>query len=184
MRVAYLLLFVATTTIGANDDSDEQKGKALRFVPLVTSTPLTGTGVGAAASYLYTASEGSARSQVQAGAQYSNTDSITTFLRNDAFLKGNTLIFNSALFWSGINIEFDGDDGRRVEYKIESISLAQKLLFQVKDDIYLGRHAIYKDVEYSPNNEAGEDFLFDNGIVQVTGGRGVGSPIQIYRTLL
>ena len=48
MRVAYLLLFVATTAIGANDDSDEQKEKALRFVPLVTSTPLTGTGVDAA----------------------------------------------------------------------------------------------------------------------------------------
>jgi hypothetical protein len=43
--------------------------------------------------------------------------------------------------------------------------LAQKLLYQVRENVYLGGHAIYKDVEYSPNNEAGEDFLFENGIV-------------------
>jgi hypothetical protein len=52
--VVYLLLFVATTANGANDDSDEHKEKALRFVPLVTSTPLTGAGVGEATSYLPT----------------------------------------------------------------------------------------------------------------------------------
>jgi hypothetical protein len=34
-----------------------------------------------------------------------------------------------------------------------------------KDSVYVGGHAIYKNVEYSPNNEAGEDFLYDNGIV-------------------
>ena len=54
MRATYLLLLVATTAISATDDDCEQKEKALLFVPLVTSTPLTGTGVGAVASYLPT----------------------------------------------------------------------------------------------------------------------------------
>ena len=127
--------------------------KPLRFVPLITSTPLTGTGVGAAASYLYKVGEDSAKSQLQVGGQYSNTDSITTFVRNNAFLKANTLLSDTGFFWSDINSEFDGTDGRRVEYKIKSISLAQKLLFQVKDGVYWGGHVAYKDVKYSPNNE-------------------------------
>ena len=134
-------------------------------MPLITSTPLTGTGLGAAASYLYKLDESSARLQLQIGGQYSNTDSITTFIRNNAFLRGNKLISNTGLLWSDINSEFDGDDGRRVEYKIKSISLAQKLLFQVKDSVYFGGHIAYKDVAYTPNNDAGADFLFDNGIV-------------------
>lgn len=48
-----LLLLVATTALAAKDDSKKQEEKPLRIVPLITSTPLTGTGVGAAASYLY-----------------------------------------------------------------------------------------------------------------------------------
>ena len=164
-RVTFLLLLIATTAFPANDDSSEKKEKPLRLVPLITSTPLTGTGVGAAASYLYKVGEDSATSQLQIGGQYSNTDSIATFIRNNAFLKANTLISDTGFFWSDISSEFDGTDGRRVEYKIESVSLAQKLLFQVKDGVYWGGHVGYKDVKYSANNEAGEDFLFDNGIV-------------------
>jgi hypothetical protein len=165
MRVTFLLILFATTALAADNDSVEKAEKPLRFVPLVTSTPLTGTGVGAAASYLYEMGEDSATSQLQAGGQYSNTDSITTFIRNNAFLKANAVISNTGFLWSDINSEFDGDDGRRVEYKIKSVSLAQKLLFQTRDGVYWGGHAGYKDVKYSPNNEAGEDFLFDNGIV-------------------
>ena len=116
-------------------------------------------------------------SQLQVGSQYSNTDSITTFIRNNAFLKDNSVISNTVFLWSDINSEFDGDDGRRVKYKIESISFAQKLLFQVKEGVYWGGHAGYKDVKYSPNNEAGEDFLFDNGVVdEETFGAGISRP--------
>ena len=115
MRVTFLLLLFATTAFAADDDSGEKTEKPLRVVPLITSTPLTGTGIGAAASYLYDVGEDSATSQLQAGAQYSNTDSITTFVRNNAFLKANTVISNTGFLWSDINSEFDGDDGRRVE---------------------------------------------------------------------
>ena len=42
----YLLLLVASFATAANDDNGEKEEKSLRFVPLITSTPLTGTGVG------------------------------------------------------------------------------------------------------------------------------------------
>jgi hypothetical protein len=164
-HLTFLLLFAVTIAHAANDESNQEKEKPLRLVPLVTSTPLAGTGVGAAASYLYKADVNSPTSQLQVGGQYSDTDSITTFIRNNAFLKADTIISNSWILWSDINSEFDGEDGRRVEYKIESITLGQKLLFQVKDNVYLGGQTVYKNIEYSPNNEAGADFLFNNGIV-------------------
>ena len=162
---ACLLSFFPVAALAANENSDEKEESPLRLVPLLTSTPLTGTGVGAAASYLYKLDEKSSMSQLEAGGQYSDTDSISTFIRNRAWLKANYINSFSRILWSDINSEFDGDDGRRVEYKIESLTLGQKFLFQVKDGIYLGGQAVYKNVEYSPNNEAGADFLFDNGIV-------------------
>jgi hypothetical protein len=76
MRVSCLVLFVITSVHVAQAVGEEKQEKAVRFVPLVTSTPLTGTGLGGAVSYLYAVGEGSAKSQLQAGAQYSNTDSI------------------------------------------------------------------------------------------------------------
>lgn len=74
-------------------------------------------------------------------------------------LKGNSINSNSWLLWSDINSEFGGDDSRRVKYKIEPLTLGQKFLFQIKENVYLGGQAVYKNVEYSPNNEAGEDFF-------------------------
>jgi hypothetical protein len=107
-KFTVLLLFIMTALdcVAGN----VVKEKPLRFVPLITSTPLAGTGLGGAASYLYKIDEGSSTSQLEAGAQYSDTDSITTFIRNTAFYKTNRRISNTALLWSDINSEFDGSD--------------------------------------------------------------------------
>ena len=141
-HLAVLLLVVAATTFAADDSGIEKKESPLRFVPLLTSTPLTGTGVGEAASYLYKLDEKSSMSQLQVGGQYSDTDSITTFITNGAWLKDNYINSASRFLWSDINSEFDGDDGREVKYKIESLTLGQRFLFQVRKSIYLGAQAV------------------------------------------
>ena len=151
--------------IMSGTNASEPEEKPLRFMPLITSTPLAGTGLGGAVSYLYKAGQDSSMSQMQAGAQYSDTDSITSFISNNMFYDGNRRVSNTGLLWSDINSEFPGSNGREVKYKIKSVALSQKLLFQIRDNIYLGGGVIYKDLAYSPNNAAGEDFLFDNGIV-------------------
>lgn len=145
--------------------SEVVKESPLRIVPLLTSTPLTGTGVGAAASYLYKLDEGSPISQLQVGGQYSNTDSVTLFLRNNAFLRNNTLISNTAILPAKTNSEFDDSDGDEVKYKIKSFLVDQKLLTQWRENLYVGGRITYKNLKYSPNNEAGKDFIRENGIV-------------------
>ncbi|MGI9309554.1 MAG: hypothetical protein ACR2P6_09840 [Gammaproteobacteria bacterium] len=167
---AALLAILSGISFAAETETEEKKDKALRIVPLLTSTPLTGTGLGAAASYIYKVDDSDAsRSQLQIGAQYSDTESLTTFLRNDTFHKDNAIIGNGLLTWTDINSEFDGSDGRRVEYNIQSFTLRQKFLFEVRDALYLGGLAVYRKIDYSPNNDAGDDFLFDNGIVDEEG---------------
>jgi len=152
----------------------EPTEKALRIVPLVTITPLTGTGLGFSSSYLYSLDEDSSKSQLQVGGQYSNTDSITLFIRNNAFFRGNDIISNTAILPAKTNSEFDGESGEEVRYQIKSLLMAQKLLFRVRNSFYAGGRVFYKKAEYSPNNPAGEDFLNRNGVVdQSNGGVGV-----------
>lgn len=43
--LVFLLLLTVSTAFGADDESDAQTGLRFRIVPLVTSTPLAGTGV-------------------------------------------------------------------------------------------------------------------------------------------
>ncbi len=158
-------LMQACPSVLADQDGAKKEESPLRFVPQLTSTPLTGTGLGVAVSYLYKIDEPSSMSQLEAGAQYSDTDSITTFVRNRAWIRGNNINSFSALLWSDINSEFDGEDGRQVEYAINSLSFTQRLLFRMRQNLYVGGSVTYKNIEYSPNNDAGEDFLFENGIV-------------------
>ena len=147
--------------------------KALRIVPLLTSTPLTGTGIGVSTSYLYRLDEESAKSQLQVGGQYSNTDSVTVFVRNNAFLKGNDIISNTALLPAKTNSEFDGGYAEDVKYQIKSLLVSQKLLFRVRDEFYVGGKVFYKNTEYLANNAAGKDFLHNNGVIdQENGGLG------------
>ncbi len=163
----------SSTMADEEEVQQETEEKALRIVPLVTSTPLTCTGVGLSTSYLYKWDENSSKSQLQVGGQYSNTDSVTLFIRNNAFFRGNDIISNTAILPAKTNSEFDGKDGEEVKYKIESFLVSQKLLFRVKNAFYAGGRVFYKNSQYTGKNEAGDDFLYENGIVdQKNGGLG------------
>lgn len=145
----------------------------------MTVTPLTGAGLGFSSSYLYSANNNSSKSQLQVGGQYSNTDSITLFVRNNAFFKNNDIISNTAILPAKTNSEFDDADGEDVRYQIKSLLLTQKLLFRVRNSFYAGGRVFYKRVEYSPNNAVGEDFLIDNGVVdQRNGGIGIAASLD------
>jgi hypothetical protein len=143
--------------------------KALRIVPLLTSTPLTGTGVGLAASYLYGLDDTSSKSQLQVGGQYSNTHSVTAFIRNNAFFRNNDIISNTAILPAKTNSEFD-EEGEEVRYQIRTFLVGQKLLFRMHNNFYAGGRVFYKKADYSPNNAAGEDFIESNGIVDQSNG--------------
>ena len=157
----FLVLF--SITIGLFAQEKTKKEKALRIVPLITSTPLMGVGFGGAASYLYnTGTDNSSKSQLQVGGQYSNTDSYNVFVTNNAWFNDNKILSTTAFTYSGINNEFTSD-GKEVSYNANTVVLVEYLMFKVAKNIYLGSPLKYKNVKYTPNNEAGEEFLYNNG---------------------
>ena len=147
--------------------------KALKIVPLITSSPLLGFGFGAAVSFLYDTDEGSSKSQLSAGGQYSVTESFTMFANNKAFFKGNKIRSNTNTSFASINNEFESDV-QDVSYNVRTLILSEILMFQIVKHSYLGGFVSYKQVVYDPNNTGGTDFLFNNGVVdETTGGIGI-----------
>lgn len=172
----FLILFFLTPLLVYGQGKTETE-KSLIIVPLITSSPLLGTGVGASASYLYDADSGnSSKSQLQVGGQRSDTESWTTFIKNNSYFKKNSIISTTIMTYSNINNEFPSDDveyNGDVEYNIDTILIQELLMFKMVDNYYLGGEVTYKDLKYDPNNAAGKEFLFKNGIVDEQSG-GIG----------
>ncbi len=159
----FILVFVFFLTTDSFAQDSTKTEKSFKIVPLITSSPLMGFGFGAAISYLYTTDDGgSSRSQLQIGGQYSNTDSYSLFLKNNAWFNNNRILSTTVITYSGINNEFTSD-GNDVAYNVNTLFISELLMFKVAEDIYLGGPLKYKNIQYKPNNEAGEDFLYENG---------------------
>jgi hypothetical protein len=165
-----LLVSIHVTSVLAADEPKSKDEKAVRVVPLLTSSPLMGIGAGAAISYLYdVGNTDSSKSQLSAGGQYSNTASYNIFVNNTSFMNNNSIISRTLTSLASINNEFPSDD-TDIEYNTRTISIRQLLLFEVRKNIFAGGHVSYKDIRYQPGNVAGEDFLLDNGIIDETSG--------------
>ncbi len=173
-KLLLVFLLITPTLVWGQDSTRAEK--AIKIVPLLTSSPLMGVGFGFVVSGLYSTDNGiSSKSQLQVGGQYSNTESYSAFIRNNVWFNNNKILSNTQILQSGINNEFDSDGGE-VAYNVNSFAISELLMFKVANNIYLGGPITYKGIRYDPNNEAGEEFLFKNGIVdESTGGFGIAS---------
>ena len=166
MKGLIILLFTCTLLIPVSSfgqDSTKTE-KALKVVPLITSSPLMGFGAGFAISYLYKVDNSEAsKSQLQVGGQYSNTKSYALFIRNNAWFKNNNILSSTNILPSSINNEFKSE-GNDVAYNVKTFLISELLLFRVTKNIYVGGPLTYKSLKYNANNQAGEDFIFKNGI--------------------
>lgn len=159
-----------TQDITTSKKEKPQEESALKIVPLITSSPLLGTGVGAAVSYLYsTEGENSSKSQLKIGGQYSNTESYNLFIDNNAFFRSNSIISKTLATYSDINNEFESS-GENAEYNVRTTAISQLLLYEAFENFYLGGKISYKNIENTPDNTAGEDFLSDNGVMDQDAG--------------
>ena len=102
------------------EEPKEKEESVLKVVPLITSSPLLGTGVGAALSYLYRADEDSSKSQLRVGGQYSDTESYNVFFNNNLFFGNNKYLSATLGSYSSVNNEFPAEEGGDVEYNVES----------------------------------------------------------------
>lgn len=172
--LAALCCAIPLAALSDSEESEPKQERALRIVPLITSSPLLGTGVGAAVSYLYVIGDsGSSKSQLSAGGQYSNTESYNVFANNTAWFRGNSVVSNTLTSLSSINNEFVSDD-EDVAYNARTVLISELVMFEIRQSLFLGGGISFKDIRYDPNNAAGEDFIFENGISnEKTGGLSV-----------
>lgn len=170
----FIFSFIAPLFVVAQDSTKTEK--ALKVVPLITSSPLMGFGAGLAVSYLYNTDEGiSSNSQLQVGGQYSNTKSYSVFIRNNAWFKNNAILSSTNILPSSINNEFTSN-GEEVAYNVNTLLISELLVFRIAQSVYLGGPVSYKRIEYEANNEAGADFMLKNGFQdENTGGIGLAS---------
>ena len=86
----YIALIISSTLFAQKDSISVKKEKAFAIVPLITSTPLMGVGFGLTTSYLYQGDKSQAsKSQLNAGGQYTTTDSYSVFATNNLWLRDN-----------------------------------------------------------------------------------------------
>lgn len=178
MKIKYyfnlMLLGLAVCSLAEEKLELKSKGEitesAFKVVPLITSSPLLGTGLGASSSYLYsTSDDSSSKSQLTIGGQYSNTDSYNIFANNNAFFNDNKIISKTMTSFANINNDFESSD-ENIEYNVRSIRASQLLLFKILDSFYLGGQISYRHIKNDPLNDAGADFLQENGIVDENSG--------------
>jgi len=183
-KIALLLFpFIFSSMLMAENNNTIDVGKSLKdghykIVPLISSNPTSGTGVGGAVTYLYTLDPDSSPSQILSGAQYTNTKSWSTFIKNDAYLYSDklrsttvlSLIHNKSQFDIPSNGDFDigssdilPEAGEGVKYNIDIMFVAQMLTYEVKEHFYAGGHIFYVSQTFSDANEAGKVFLQQNG---------------------
>lgn len=155
------------------ENKNQKKERAFAIVPLITSTPLMGVGVGVTTSYLYKGDTSNAsKSQLRVGGQYTTTNSYSAFALNNLWLKDNKIRMLSTLNFSSVNNEFE-DEGREVEYNINTTFITHLQMFRIANNLYIGGPLHYKRIQYKPNNDDGEDFIEENGIEnEQTGGFG------------
>lgn len=178
-----LPILLLTQAVMAEESIDTNvsavKEKKFRIVPLVSSNPTTGTGVGVVSSYIYKLDPDSSPSQLMTGGQYTNTKSWSVFSTNNAFFKEDKYHSTTALFYShnksqfpvdfsqmGFDIDYDQypDLSDEVKYNVDVAFIGQKLLYQVKEHYWVGGHAFYIWQTFSDPNDAGEIFIRESGI--------------------
>ena len=183
MILLLLSTLLASSLTAGEENSTIDVSKSLKegrykIVPLVSSNPTSGTGVGAAVTYLYDLDADSSPSQLLSGAQYTDTKSWSAFAKNDAYLYGDKLrsttvlsvVHNKSQFEIPGDIDLGGgssdllpDAGDGVRYNIDILFIAQMLTYEVREHLFAGGHIFYLTQTFAPVNEAGRIFLENNG---------------------
>jgi len=181
MLYKYTLLLLSSLLLATEIETNStkiEKNDNLKIVPLLSSNPTSGTGVGAAITYLYSTDPDSSPSQFFSGAQYTNTKSWSAFIQNEAYLYSNKLrsstilarIHNKTQFDIPANSNFDmgtldmipnAKDG--VKYNIDLNIIAQMFMYEIKEHLYVGGLAYYVSQDFSDTNALGDIFLQANG---------------------
>jgi len=178
MMFRVFLLLVLFFGIANGEDSNSYK-----VVPIVSSNPTAGTGVGVMGVMMYNADKTSSPSQALISAQYTDTDSYNIFIVNKLFIdsdkwQSNTVyghIYNNTSFGIDTSEFYLPIDYIKPEFSVTIDAALQQLIYLISDDIYIGGQIFYISQEFEAQNEEGKFFLVSSGIEESMQRGGLGA---------
>ena len=167
-------IFILILLVSMLFSSEKQEDLNYKIVPTLTSNPTSGTGLGLIGMLLYNADENSSTSQLFGGGQYTNTDSYNFFAGNAMFFKGDKwqskTIFSHFFNKSSFDIPVGdftysfADSYSSADMDVKGYFIAQKVLYKVYTNIYIGAQAIFYNTNFNATNELGKLFMKEKGI--------------------
>lgn len=163
-------LFFSTLTAQEIQKNNEV---VYKVVPLLSSNPTSGTGVGAAAMAVYKVDADSSPSQAIVGGQYTNTDSYSVFGANLMFFDqdrwqsktfGGYILNNSAYnIPSYVPLPPIITDPV-IKINVTVAIAGEQLLYRVKPNWYVGGQIFYISQKFKAQNSTGAAFLNLKGV--------------------
>jgi outer membrane protein assembly factor BamA len=128
----------------ANKESKEKDSRDFVIMPIPISNPTIGTGLAAAAMYLYKIDEASPTSNTMAGALYTDTESWAAGVAQTTHFKADRYRANGVAGYGSFNLKFygigneAGDRGRHIDINQEGVVFIPKFLRAVRENLYAG----------------------------------------------
>ena len=165
-------------------DSLQKEEPTFKVVPMISSNPTAGTGVGLMGSMTYKADSESSPSQAIVAAQYTNTESYSLYLINKLFFDQDKWQSNSIYAHiynrSSFSIDMPADlpiDILEPHFDVKIDAILQQFMYLVQKNIYVGGQIFYVAQDFSATDSAGELFLREYGIESINRG-GVGGIVS------
>jgi hypothetical protein len=170
-----ILVTILTTIVSADDNNATNHDVSFRAMPILSSNPTSGTGVGATGMMIYKVDPDSSPSQTILTGQYTSSKSYNAFAVNKMYFGGddfqsNTVVgmlFNNSAFdISGLVSELlpiEPSSEINAEFDVTIFVAAEQFLYRVKDHVYLGGQLFYVNQVFNAQNPAGTLFLKSSG---------------------
>jgi len=167
-----LLVTSLSTVVLANDNNITDHDVSFRAMPMLSSNPTSGTGVGATGMMIYKVDADSSPSQTILTGQYTSTKSYSAFAVNKMYFgsddfQSNTVvgtIFNNSSFDIGDLLPFTPSFDTNAQFDVSIFVAAEQFLYRVKDHVYLGGQLFYINQKFTAQNKAGQLFLTGSGV--------------------
>ena len=179
LKTVFFVLILSGIALQARNDNET----VYKFVPIISSNPTSGTGVGAAATALYRVDD-SSPSQALAGAQYTNSRSYSIAALNRMYFDSDkwqsktlaTYVYNNTSYDipESIPVLPPLSSDENIAFNVNIFAALQQFLYLVRPSWYIGGQVFYIDQRFDAINAAGEAFLEKNGIANSKrGGYGI-----------
>ena len=174
-RKLVMPLLLLVHQLNAAEAMTQEEKVSFRVMPTVSSSPTSGTGVGATGMMLYKVDEDSSPSQTILAGQYTDTKSYNLYAVNKMFFSSDDYQSNTIAGMLYNNSEIDvsdyipssvpvPSDDLDAQFNVNIFFAAQQLLYRVKEHVYIGTQILYVHQSFSAQNGAGKLFLEQKGI--------------------